>query len=181
MPHSPSDMPITKIKFARAADTCADPTLAHTIYQSFIPQRAFHGLDFGPTCETSDSGNRVLICADRQPKFLAWPTQQNFTVPLFKLSTANGAQVIYRTGTDAQTPPTVSGFTGAPLLVASMLGRTGWVAACSGDSARTRRAATTTWQTCARDMGARGYVLILRGRGVEIEHRDSGVAPVVVP
>ncbi|KAF5327928.1 hypothetical protein D9619_003909 [Psilocybe cf. subviscida] len=40
----------------------------------------------------------------------AWPTQQEFTVPLFRLTTPTNSDYIFVIGADAQTPPTVKGF-----------------------------------------------------------------------
>jgi hypothetical protein len=44
------------------------------------------------------------------PVFKAWTTQQNFTVPLFRLATSGGLEQVFMTGIDAQTPPVLNGF-----------------------------------------------------------------------
>lgn len=42
--------------------------------------------------------------------FRAWPAQQEFTFPLFRLAQGPGSDYVFLVGQDAQTPPILSGF-----------------------------------------------------------------------
>jgi len=51
--------------------------------------------------------------------FKGWPTQQPFTVPLFRMTTPTGTDFVFMVGPDSQTPPVVSGFsTNAASIIA---------------------------------------------------------------
>lgn len=79
-----------------------------------------HGLNFLFAFENFNTATNDTSFTDIHPAFRAWPTQQDFTVPLFQLETADASQVIYRIGVDANTPPVVSGFDSFVALI-------GWV------------------------------------------------------
>jgi hypothetical protein len=69
-----------------------------------------HVLNYRGAYENANTQAKAIVWGDLHPAFRAWPTQQSFTVPLFQLRNADATQYIYRIGTDAQTPPVVSGF-----------------------------------------------------------------------
>lgn len=100
----------------RSTETCADPSLAEIIFESFRPDWTIHVLSHRWAYEDSNTRSKAIIWGDIHPEFRAWPTQQNFTVPLFQMASTDGTQYIYRLGTDAQTPPVVSGFPTAGVL-----------------------------------------------------------------
>ncbi|KAF5309469.1 hypothetical protein D9619_012447 [Psilocybe cf. subviscida] len=98
------------IKFTRTINTCADPSLAETVFQAFRAASTVHVLNYRYGYEHVNTQSEANFWQDIQPAFRAWPTQQNFTVPLFQLATADRTQYIYQIDDDAQTPPVVNGF-----------------------------------------------------------------------
>ncbi|KAF5314980.1 hypothetical protein D9619_007557 [Psilocybe cf. subviscida] len=103
--------PRTKFKEAtRSAETCADPSLAQTIYQAFRADTVVHVLNFRSGWQNLNTRAGAAVWINQHPAFRAWSTQQPFTVPLFQLGTADQPQFIYMIGADAQTPPIFSGF-----------------------------------------------------------------------
>ncbi|KAF5314983.1 hypothetical protein D9619_007558 [Psilocybe cf. subviscida] len=107
LPFAPGD--VSTIKSSRSIDTCADPSITQTVFQAFGASITEHVLNYRHFFENGITRGSAGL-TDLEPAFRAWPTQQNFTVPLFQLGTPDRTQFIYRTGTDAQTPPVVSGF-----------------------------------------------------------------------
>lgn len=98
--------------------TCADTSLTQTVIQAFRTDTFVHCLNYRQAFASSNAVNRLLKYANQLPAFRGWTTQQDSTVPLFQLGTADRKQYIYRIGTDARTPPTVSGFNTDVYLVA---------------------------------------------------------------
>ncbi|KAF5327924.1 hypothetical protein D9619_003907 [Psilocybe cf. subviscida] len=96
----------------RSTDTCADPSLARTIFQAFSGSLITHILHFHYVLVASNSQQSTgpAFWNFQGPVFKAWPTQQAFTAPLFRLTTATNSENIFLVGVDAQTPPVVSGF-----------------------------------------------------------------------
>lgn len=75
-----------------------------------MPGLDVHALDWISFWENYNTVHSAVAYNDIRPAFPAWPTQQESTVPLFQLATADASQIIYRTGADAATPPVVNGF-----------------------------------------------------------------------
>lgn len=116
----PSDLIHCATQVARGTEACADTSSTVVIYQSYNAGSTAHLLNYRFAFENYNSQLQALIWADLHPMFRAWTTQQNSTVPLFQLATADRSQYIYRVGADARTPPVVSGFSTDVFIV-------GWV------------------------------------------------------
>ncbi|KAF5327297.1 hypothetical protein D9619_003910 [Psilocybe cf. subviscida] len=96
----------------RSANTCADPSLARTVFQGFAGSILAHVLHFHYAFVNSDSKQSTgpALWTFQGPVGKAWPTQQAFTMPLFRLTNPTNSDFIFMVGADAQTPPTVKGF-----------------------------------------------------------------------
>ncbi|KIJ48855.1 hypothetical protein M422DRAFT_247220 [Sphaerobolus stellatus SS14] len=91
----------------RAADTCADPTLADVWVGAYSPSQTAHVIR-----ATWAFVVNIAIGGDWQiqgPVFRAWETPQEFTVPLYQLSKPDGSDFLFLPSTDGN-PPTVAGF-----------------------------------------------------------------------
>ncbi|KAF5315214.1 hypothetical protein D9619_007536 [Psilocybe cf. subviscida] len=96
----------------RSASTCADPSLAKTFFQAYDGLDTAHVMNqryFLVNTDSVQSSGPPLLTL-QSAVFKGWPTQQPFTLPLFRLATANNNDIIFLLGADAQTPPIVSGF-----------------------------------------------------------------------
>ncbi|KAF5330991.1 hypothetical protein D9619_005228 [Psilocybe cf. subviscida] len=100
-------------KNIRSAQTCADPSLARTIVQGFSSLLTSHVIDFHyvfVNLNTAQGSQEAVLWSYQGAIFKAWPTQQSFTVPLFRLAKGVGIDYVFMVGPDAQTPPVLSGF-----------------------------------------------------------------------
>lgn len=104
----------------RETNTCADTSLARVIYQGYNSAFVKHVLNFHSHFVSANTGQGTADAAFwnlQGPVFKAWPTQQPFTAPLFRLESSSKDDFLFALGTDAQTPPKVSGF-GSAFLTA---------------------------------------------------------------
>lgn len=69
-----------------------------------------HILNVDWAFEHSNTVNAEALFIAVVPVFRAWTSQQPFTVPLFRMGTANGQEYVYMIGPDVQTPPAIPGF-----------------------------------------------------------------------
>lgn len=106
-----TDAAISFIK-ARAANTCADPTIVTTFVQAFDAGRTTHLL--GPRWvfvnadkPTTGAGEWVIQGAI----FRAWQAQQDFTVPMYTFFNPTTTDYVSVISTDGNPPPVPSGFT----------------------------------------------------------------------
>ncbi|KAF5314939.1 hypothetical protein D9619_007533 [Psilocybe cf. subviscida] len=104
----------------RSANTCADPSLSKTFFEGYDGLNTAHLMDLHYSLVNVDSvqASAPPLVIFQGAVFKAWPTQQPFTVPLFRLGAANNNDFVFMVGADAQTPPIVSGFgaTGTPII-----------------------------------------------------------------
>ncbi|KAF5313841.1 hypothetical protein D9619_013070 [Psilocybe cf. subviscida] len=97
----------------RSASTCADPSLATTIFQAYSGTNTAHIMDVRYRLVNADSIQNAApaLWTFQGAVFKGWRTQQPFTVPLFTLISSDNSDSVFIIGADAQTPPVVSGFT----------------------------------------------------------------------
>lgn len=72
----------------RAADTCADPSLAGKVVQSYSPTNISHILDFVGGIVATDSTENADGIIQTQ-SFRAWSSIEQFTGPLFRFIKSN--------------------------------------------------------------------------------------------
>ncbi|KAF5326779.1 hypothetical protein D9619_003886 [Psilocybe cf. subviscida] len=99
-------------KSSRTESTCADSSIARTLFVAFSGARLAHFLHFHSVFVSSDSAEAAgpPLWSFQGPVGKAWKTQQPSTVPLFSLAKPSGNDFLLGIGSDAQTPPIVSGF-----------------------------------------------------------------------
>lgn len=100
------------IIYQPADGPCADQSLAQTVYQGFAGTFLAHVLNFHWAFVDYNSRQSAgpAFWTFQGPVFKAWPTQQTSTVPLFRMTTPTNSDFVFMVGTNAQTPPTKSGF-----------------------------------------------------------------------
>lgn len=90
----------------RAANTCADPSLADIVVQSYSSANIAHILDFiGGIVATDSTENGDWIIQTQS--FRAWSSNEPFTVPLFRFFRSSpNIDYRYAIGQDISSPPT---------------------------------------------------------------------------
>ncbi|KAF8873669.1 hypothetical protein CPB84DRAFT_1798215, partial [Gymnopilus junonius] len=91
----------------RNANTCADPSLAEIFTQAYSPSQKAHAVDVIEDFATADDNG--VDWQIQKETFIAWKTEQEFTVPLYVLNNPTTQDFIYIMSTDG-TVPTASGF-----------------------------------------------------------------------
>lgn len=97
----------------RSSSTCADPSLARKFYQGYSTALTTHDMDTHAAfvhADTSQGPGSTILWSLQGAAFMGWPTQQPFTVPLFRMASSTVQDFIFMIGPDAQTPPIVPGF-----------------------------------------------------------------------
>ncbi|KIJ26320.1 hypothetical protein M422DRAFT_272608 [Sphaerobolus stellatus SS14] len=91
----------------RAADTCADPTLADVWVEAYNPSLTAHIIRSPWVFVAS-----IAMGLDWQfqgPVFRAWENPQEFTVPLYEFNKPDNTDILFLPSTDGN-PPTVAGY-----------------------------------------------------------------------